>query len=443
MDRDEILALAKDAELSCSIAEIVEDAEFMANPHLARTKDGAPKKPTVPALVWWLEHPSMGLSHVRYNALEGVIDAELLPWSRTRHAWSDADTSFLLADLQQRTGGLVSNEGYVVHALTIMAHNRSYDPLVDMLDTLPDWDGVHRADTLIIDYLGAIDTPYTRAVTRHMLNGAVMRGYMPGCKFDDVVTLSSKSQGIGKSTFTRKLAMRDDFFTDSLGSITTKEAPENLQGRWIVEIGELEGLRKREVESVKSFLSRQDDRYRAAYGRFSETRKRRNIFIATTNSQSFLIDKTGNRRFLPIECGLQPTKLDIFADDAIGHIRMAWSEVVDEFKRDGSLPLVLPAEIRRHADRVTEHFTVADAKEGLIAAWVDSRRPNERICILQVFEDVLEIPRCDANKPSNKALMNEVSQILDLMPTLRRLDGKPKHSDEYGQQRCWVCNPSR
>ena len=442
MNKAEIIALAESAEAAATAtpaqAEVLKSPDFWKNPHLRYKENNEPYAPSITAITWWMEHPSMQLSHVRYNQLEGVIEAELLPWNQKPHTWSDADTSYLLATLQERTSGLVRSEKNVLHALTIVAHNKKYDPLLDALESLPEWDGIPRADSLVIDFLGAADTAYTRAVTRHMLNGAVMRAFVPGCKFDEVVTLSSQKQGIGKSTFARKLALRDSFFTDSVGNITTKEAPENLKGRWIIELGELESLRKREVESVKLFISKQDDRFRPSYGRFAETFKRRFIFIASTNSTAFLTDRTGNRRFLPIACNVQPPRLSIFSDEATEHIKQAWAEVLNDYQTNGSLPLVLPDSVKDTAEEQRDRFAVDDPKAGLIESWItDHCRPGELICILQIMDKVFDITKAEANKPTNKAMQNEIRQILESLPYLTRMDKKPYHSQEFGYQRCW------
>lgn len=436
MDKHTMVDLALTAEDS---AEVIDKEGWWGNPFLeANEITGVYKAPSISAIVWWLEHPDMGLSRVRYNVLASVIDAELLPWNPERHTWTDADTSFVFASLQDKTKNLVKNERAVFHALVILAHKRKYDPLLDMLDSIDVWDGVQRAETLLIDFLGAEDTQYTRAVTRHMLNGALMRAFHPGCKYDEVIVLSSMTQGIGKSTLLRKLAMDDSYYTDCLGNIKTKEAAENIQGCWIVEIGELESLRKREVETVKLFLSRQDDRYRTPFARFAERHPRRCIFVGTTNSTAFLADRTGNRRFLPVACNVSNARLNIFDSEINHHIQQVWAEVIKEFKETGALPLELPPNVRNAADMQRESFSVDDPKEGLIVAWLQNEcRPGQRICILEVMANVFEIPKSEANKPVNKALQNEISQILDRVPALKRLKGKPKHSDLYGQTRCW------
>lgn len=262
----EISTLAAEAEAACNV-ELVDPPAFWDNPFLDRTKQRV-KPPSVSALIWWLEHPDMGLSHVRYDEIDGQIKAELLPWDSHPHAWTDTDSCFLFDMLQRSTDGLVKSRPDVSDALVIVAHKRKYNPLLDMLESLPEWDGKPRAETLLIDFLGAEDDAYTRAATMHFLRGAIMRAYRPGCKFDECLVLMSSRQGIGKSTLLNKLAMSDDFYTDSLGNLKNKDAPENMRGKWIVEVSELESLRKSEVETVKSFLSKRVDRFREPYAKF-------------------------------------------------------------------------------------------------------------------------------------------------------------------------------
>ena len=189
-----------------------------------------------------------------------------------------------------------------------MASERAYHPVKEYLDALPEWDGVKRTDTLLTDYLGAEDSAYTRAVIRKTLAAAVARIYQPGTKFDSVLILNGP-QGIGKSTLFARLA--GAWFSDSLTltDMRDKSGPEKLQGYWILELGELAGMKKTDVETVKSFLSRVDDKYRASYGLNVESHPRQCVIVGSTNTESgFLRDITGNRRFWPVRVNGESVK---------------------------------------------------------------------------------------------------------------------------------------
>ena len=154
-----------------------------------------------------------------------------------------------------------------------------------------------RVDTLFIDYLGAEDNDYIRAVCRKTLCAAYMRIYHPGIKFD-YITVSERDTGHRKIHFISKLGM--EWFSDSLtlSDMNDKTAAEKLQGYWIHEIGELAGMKKADLEKVKAFVSRRDDKYRASFGKRVTPHPRQCVFFGTTNSENgYLRDVTGNRRF--------------------------------------------------------------------------------------------------------------------------------------------------
>jgi hypothetical protein len=177
----------------------------------------------------------------------------------------------------------------------------SFHPIRDMLAGLS-WDRTPRIDTWLVDYLGAEDTPLNRTIGPIILIAAVRRVRQPGVKFDQIPVLEGV-QGSGKSTALRTLA-GEGFHSDQ--EILTQEARtqmELLEGVWFYELGEVEGLNRAEVNKIKAFASRQEDRSRMAYGRFIESRPRQAIFIGTTNETSYLRDQTGNRRFWPIKTG--------------------------------------------------------------------------------------------------------------------------------------------
>ncbi len=239
------------------------------------------------------------LKNIRFNILSNSIEVvDKIPWKSFKPGWSDID----FANLQ-----VYFSEVYKIYAPTKLKNSflaicgeRHYHPIKEYFNSLPNWDGIERIETLFIDYLGAEDSTYTRAVTRKTIIAAVARIYEPGIKFDCVPILNGP-QGIGKSTLFSKLGGK--CFSDSLTltDMKDKSGPEKLQGFWILELGELAGMRKVDIESVKSFISRNDDKFRVSYGVWVENHPRQCIIVGTTNAErGFLRDLTGNRRFWPI-----------------------------------------------------------------------------------------------------------------------------------------------
>ena len=265
------------------------------------------------------------LQNIVFNQqLDGMEIKGEVPWKHPSKYWRDADDAQLISYVDSHYGTF-SQRNYQI-AVTKVADDRSYHPIREYLAALPEWDGVPRVDTLLIDYLGAEDNSYVRAVTRKTLCAAVRRVQEPGVKFDTMLVLNGP-QGIGKSTLISRLA--GEWFSDSLNLSDTKDktAAEKLQGYWILEIGELAGLRKAEVETLRSFLSRQNDIYRAAFGRRATPHPRQCIFFGTTNAESgYLRDTTGNRRFWPVKTPGGGTKhsWELTNED----ISQIWAEVL-------------------------------------------------------------------------------------------------------------------
>lgn len=239
------------------------------------------------------------LQGIVYNQFSNLLDVrEALPWQQVKPGWSDTDLA--CAKLYfERCYGIWSPTKFKDALLAVTSAERLYHPVRDYLESLV-WDGMPRLDTLLIDYLGADDTPYVRATTRKALTAGVARIYESGVKFDSILVLNGP-QGIGKSTFFARLGKK--WYSDSLtiADMKDKTAPEKLQGYWLLEISELAGMKKMDVETVKSFITRTDDKYRQSYGVSVESHPRSCIIVGTTNSDGgFLRDITGNRRFWPV-----------------------------------------------------------------------------------------------------------------------------------------------
>lgn len=307
------------------------------------------------------------LKGIRYNSLANQIYGENLPWERPHLPWRDADTAQLVAYVDKRYGTF-SARNYEL-ALTKVADDRAYHPIREYLSSLSPWDGVPRMDTLLIDYLGAEDSPYTRAVTRKTLVAAVARILNPGTKHDSILVLNGK-QGIGKSTLFSRLGRQ--WYSDSLSisDMKDKTAPEKLQGYWILELGELAGIKKMDVETVKSFITRIDDKYRPSYGRAVESHPRQCVIVGTTNNDGgFLRDITGNRRFWPVRVSGEGK----YQAWDLTDIDQIWAETLVKYS-DGE-ELFLKGEIAVAAFAEQRDAMENDDREGLVAEYLDTLLP--------------------------------------------------------------------
>jgi putative DNA primase/helicase len=183
------------------------------------------------------------------------------------------------------------------------ARRNQFDPLQDYLGGLK-WDGSKRLDNWLVQYIGTADNEYYRGIASRILIGAVARARRPGCKLDTMPVFEGP-QGIGKSTAVRYL-FGAQFFIDDLADFHSKDSFQLIQGAWVCEVAELAALGKAEINDVKKFLSKQQDKYRAPYERAPISVPRRTIFFGTVNPEhgvGYLRDSTGARRFWPITCG--------------------------------------------------------------------------------------------------------------------------------------------
>ncbi len=295
-----------------------------------------------------------------------------MPWDHSETTfWREADDAQLMCYVDQNYGSF-SRQNYET-AVTKCCDDRKYHPIKEYFATLPEWDNTPRVDTLLIDYLGAADNPYVRAVTRKTLCAAVARIYEPGIKFDTMLVLNGP-QGIGKSTLIARLAQQ--WFSDSLTLSDMndgKTAPEKLQGYWIHEIGEMAGMKKADLEKVKSFVSRQDDKYRAAFGRRVTSHPRQCVFFGTTNAENgFLRDVTGNRRYwvvtTPGRGEHHPWHLT--QED----VNQIWAEAYKMVKEGETL--YLSAELEELAKREQSAAMETDEREGIVRLYLDTLLPE-------------------------------------------------------------------
>lgn len=315
------------------------------------------------------------LQGICFNELSETIELKQdLPWRKISEGgrfWRDADHAQLVHYVESTYCSF--NLNYYQIALDRVADDRRFHPVRDYINQLPNWDQTPRAERLLIDYLGAEDSPYVRAVTRKTLAAALRRVYFPGVKFDNILVLCGP-QGIGKSTLLSRLGQ--DWFSDSLTLSDmnyNQDAPEKLRGYWLLEIGEMAGMKKAELEKVKSFLSRQDDKYRESYARRVTNHPRQCVFFGTTNAEDgYLRDLTGNRRFwnVPVNgCGVRkPWELDA---RTVGQI---WAEVFLCFDEE---PLYLDHTLEADAKEEQRKALELDEREGLVRDYLDTPLPTD------------------------------------------------------------------
>lgn len=354
----------------------------------------------------------------------------------------------------------LSNNSNLKDAMLSVRAKREIHPVREYLAALR-WDGQQRIESLFIDFLGAEDTPYTRAVTRKSLVAAAGRIFSPGIKYDYIVTLTGK-QGIGKSTILKKLGK--EWFSDSFNFHmlkNSKTAEEQIQGRWIIEVGELVGLKKAEVETAKHFISKQEDIFRINYKQYTSAFPRQCVFFGTTNTRDFLQDATGNRRFWPVDTMVQQPTKSVFHDLSEYYIDQVWAEAVHLFKLGE--PLYLIPELEAVARGIQEKYVEQDTRVGLVQEYLEKKLPEdwddydlqkrreyldpdnrdivemgtvtrEKVCVAEVWCEVLGGRHRDMNKGNTKDLHN----ILRNIPGWEEASSAKTRFPLYGLQKAYI-----
>lgn len=356
-----------------------------------------------------------------------------LPWENGKipREWDNADDSFLRQYLEKY--GLTS-EKKISDGFEIVVRSNPHNPIKDVLMAIRTdrWDGkTGHIRRLLPEYLGCEDTDYNYEVIKLVMVAAVKRIFQPGCKFDLVMVLVGP-QGLGKSRFVGTLALNPEWYCDNFNSFEPELAVPKLRGLWIVEVGEmLAAKRAKEVESIKAFISSQNDIYREPYRQRTERRPRRCVFIGTTNDEGFLTDKTGNRRFLPIAAGvIKPTK-SLFDDpDAVRTDFMnAWGEAFDYYLQDPDQDLILPGAVLSAAEEAQDRYTTDDVRIGMIQRYLDTRLKGYPVCAAELFQEALGNERLPVRHESNE--LHAIMQ--NLIPGWRKID-KRVRCDRYGPQ---------
>jgi predicted P-loop ATPase len=329
-----------------------------------------------------------------------------LDWRKegdTMGEWSDMDDSALINYLDMRYN--LRNDKDYTNGFNIALLENSYDPLVGYLDAL-EWDGKPRIDTLLTDYLGADPSEYNTAVMRVFLLGAVRRAYEPGCKCDYMPVLIG-NQGEGKSTFFKYLACNEAWYDDNFNfkNLDNKAVIEAMSGKWILEMGEMDTLKKDAVtaDALKAFITSQSDRYRTPFARRPEDRKRQCVFCGTSNDANFLKDRTGNRRYLPVDTHKDRATKDIFDEKtARPEFIQAVAEAVRYYKMNPNKTPVLPKNVEADAMKAQTDHLEEDPWVQLIDEYLHETA-RDRVNVLCIWDegfkqDVVLQKRADVNR---------------------------------------------
>ena len=397
-----------------------------------------------------------------------LIKRRQAPWDNIHvkdRTWVDRDDILLRHYIATKHG--LRNKDLLADSLVVIANENSYHPVRDYLINLPEWDGISRAESIFIECLDVEDNEYSREISLHWLLAAVKRVFHPGCKFDYCLVITG-GQGIGKTTVLAKLG--GQFFNNSIDSINGKDALEQLQGSWIIEMGELQATKKSDNEAIKAFISRSCDRVRLPYARRAEEYPRQCVFSATTNDVEFLKDRTGGRRFWILEAhAVSETTAERLSRLNKEYIDQLWAEVYHKYREEeaekGNVNLLPSSSVLQRATDIQSSYTEGGEIKALIENYLDTPIPNEavwnamskdkrwsfiqgntfyhltldeskgevlrnRICSTEIMYELFGI-----NNPNhNRSTLREVNTILANLQGWRRINSNGIRMGIYGIQ---------
>lgn len=377
-----------------------------------------------------------------------------LPWPTHAKEWQNVDFANLRVYLEETYQ--ITGKERINDALDAALTKTATHPVREYLNSLT-WDGTPRLDKLVIDYIGAEDTPLNRAMTRKHFTAAVARVMQPGCKYDHCLILTG-AEGVGKSTLFH--TMGGAWFNDSVITTEGKQGMEQLRGAWIIELAELSSIKRSEVEQVKGYITRREDIYRPAYGIKREVYPRQCVFCGTTNERYFLKGDTGNRRFwvIPVDEQLRTKALKAIAEDR----DQLWAEATHYYHQGEPLYLnmALEAEAKERQQEYNDDYD--DPIKELLFNFLDTKLPidwdtydlhSRRMFLrhpdpltpigtetrkrVSVVEFICERLGKDIDGEGYKYLARKVGKILDDLEGWERIVGSRHAQRLYGRQRAW------
>lgn len=369
---------------------------------------------------------------IRKNELSGKIDiVGDLGWERTSFSLTDTDVYQLHWYLEKQYG--LKNERNINKAMNIAASENRYHPIREYLEQLV-WDGKYRIGRLLPKYLGAEEDAYTREIMQLLMLAAIHRVYEPGCKYEIMVCLVG-GQGAGKSTFFRFLAIKDEWFSDDLKRMDDDNVYRKMQGHWIIEMSEMIATANaKSIEDIKSFISRAKETYKVPYETHPADRLRQCVFGGSSNTMDFLpLDRSGNRRFLPIMVHPENAEIHILEDEAASRafIDMMWAEVMFIYQ-NFPVKLTLSKDMDKELKELQKQFMPEDTKAGLIQSFLDNFKGTQ-VCSKLIYAEALNHP---FDEPKQWEI-REINEIMNNSIEGWRPFSNPRSFAKYGRQRGW------
>lgn len=363
-------------------------------------------------------------------------------WQRSTTRFDDQDLPHVLLYFEQHYG--IRSEKSIENAFKVVASKHSFHPIQQYLRGLH-WDGVPRIRGALRHFLGADESEYNEACLRVFMLGAVERIFEPGSKFEMMLVLTG-GQGAGKSTFIRFLAIKDEWFSDDLRKLDDEKIYQRLAGPWIMEMSEMVATANaKSIEDIKSFLSRSKDTYKFPYDRYAADHPRQCVFAGTTNKTDFLpMDRTGNRRFLPIQVHPERAEVHILQDEAASraYIDQLWAEIMVIYD-SGKYSIHLSREMEKQLAHEQERFKQEDTLAGQIYDFME-RYQGDKLCSKQIYKEALD----HAFDEPKQWETREIYEIVNTGIANGEIQGwraftSSRRFEKYGTQRGWERIPAQ
>lgn len=369
---------------------------------------------------------------VGYNILTERTDlVKPIGHERSGSAMTDTDMKYILLYMEETYG--LTSEKRIADALCIVANENRRHPIRDYLNALS-WDGNGRIRYALRHFLGADTDDYTYEALKLFLMGAIRRVFQPGCKFEVMLCLVG-GQGAGKSTFFRLLAAMDEWFSDDLRKLDDDNVYRKLQGHWIIEMSEMMATANaKSIEEIKSFLSPQKEVYKIPYEMYPADRPRQCVFGGTSNALDFLpLDRSGNRRFLPVMVYPEQAEVHILEDEAgsRAYFDQLWAEAMSIY-RSGDFKLSFSPEMVQYLKERQKDFMPEDTKAGIIQAYLE-RCTSDTVCSKQLYKEALNHV---FDEPKQWEI-REINEIMNQCVTGWKYFSNPRMFTEYGRQKGW------